>query len=124
VPLEDLERFGYDEQELGDGVVDERFVELMRFEIERTRRLYALADDGLDYIPRGRRFPVVVARELYAGILDRIEAQGYDVFARRAETSRAGKLWAAARCAARDPGEILLGGRLGRRASIALAPRS
>ena len=88
MPLEDLERFGYDEQELGDGVVDERFVELMRFEIRRTRRLYALADDGMDYIPRGRRFPVVVARELYAGILDRIEAQGYDVFARRAETSR------------------------------------
>jgi 15-cis-phytoene synthase len=124
VPLEDLERFSYDEQELGDGVVDERFVELMRFEIGRTRRLYALADDGLIYIPRGRRFPVVVARELYAGILDRIEAQGYDVFARRAETSRAGKLWVAAKCAARDPGDILRSGRLGRRANIALAPRS
>jgi 15-cis-phytoene synthase len=96
----------------------------MRFEIGRTRRLYALADDGMDYIPRGRRFPVVVARELYAGILDRIEAQGYDVFVRRAETSRAGKLWMTARCAARDPGEILVGRRLGRRTSIALAPRS
>ena len=124
VPLEDLERFGYDEEELADGVVDERFVELMRFEIGRTRRLYALADDGMDYIPRGRRFPVVVARELYAAILDRIEAQGYDVFARRAQTSRAGKLRVAARCAARDPGEILVGGRLGSRASIAFAPRS
>jgi phytoene synthase len=124
VPLEDLERFGYDEEELGDGVVDERFVELMRFEIGRTRRLYALADDGMDYIPRGRRFPVVVARELYAAILDRIEAQGYDVFARRAEISRAGKLWVAARCAAQDPGEILAGRRLGRRTRIALAPRS
>jgi len=124
LPLEDLERFGFDEEELGVGVVDERFVELMRFEIGRTRRLYTLADDGMDYIPRGCRFPVIVARELYAAILDRIEAQGYDVFARRAQTSRAEKLWVAARCAARDPAEILVGGRLLRRADIASASPS
>ena len=124
VPLEDLERFGYGEEELGAGVVDERFVELMRFEIGRTRRLYALADGGMSYIPRSRRYPVVVARELYAAILDRIEAQGYDVFARRAETSKLSKLRVAARCAARDPGDIMARGRLVRRARIATAPRS
>jgi 15-cis-phytoene synthase len=48
----------------------------------------------------------VVARELYASILDRIEAQDYDVFSRRAQVSRPGKLVVAARCAARDPSEI------------------
>jgi len=124
LPLEDLERFGYTEEELGAGVVDERFVELMRFEIGRTRRLYALADGGMGFIPRGRRYPVIVARELYAAILDRIEAQGYDVFVRRAEISRLGKLGVAARCAARDPGEIVARGRLVRLARIATAPRS
>ena len=107
LPLEDLERFGYSEEDLGAGVVDERFIELMRFELGRTRRLYAFADEGMGYIPRGRRYPVIVARELYAAILDRIEAQGYDVFSRRAETSRLGKLRVAARCAARHPKEIL-----------------
>jgi 15-cis-phytoene synthase len=122
LPLEDLERFDYDEEELGRGIVDERFVELMRFEIGRARRLYTLADEGLCYIPRGRRYPVVVARELYAAILDRIEAQGFDVFARRAKTSAVSKLGVAARCAARDPGEI--GGRFIRRAKIATAPRT
>ncbi len=82
--------------------MDERFVNLVRFEIERTRRLHAFADEGMGYIPRGRRFPVIVARELYAAILDRIEAQGYDVFSRRAETSHLGKLRGAAGCAARN----------------------
>jgi phytoene synthase len=125
IPLEDLERFGYDEADLGRGVVDERFVALLRFEIRRARRLYALADEGMGYIPRGRRYPVVVARELYAAILDRIEAQGYDVFARRAETSRLDKLGVAARCAARDPGELLAGRRrLPRRADVASASPS
>jgi 15-cis-phytoene synthase len=106
MPLEDLAQFGYTERDLASGVVDERFVALMRFEIERTRCLYEVADEGMGYIPRGRRFPVIVARELYAAILDRIEAQRYDVFSRRAQVSRPSKLLVAARCAASDPGEI------------------
>ncbi len=106
LPLEDLARFGYTERDLASGVVDGRFAALMRFEIDRARRLYEVADEGMDYIPRGRRFPVVVARELYAAILGRIEAQHYDVFSRRAQVSRPGKLLFAARCAARDPKEI------------------
>ena len=118
LPLEDLERFGYSEEDLGAGVVDERFVELMRFEIERARRLYAFADEGMGYIPRGMRYPVIVARELYAAILARIEAQCYDVFSRRAKTSLLSKFRVAAACAARDPKEILA-----RRTGLAFAPR-
>lgn len=107
LPLEDLERFGYTEQDLGEGIVDERFAALMRFEIRRARKLYELADEGIDYIPQGRRYPVMVARELYAAILDRIEAQNYDVFSRRAETTRPYKIKTAATIAARNPHEIL-----------------
>ena len=106
LPMEDLAHFGYTEWDLASGVVDERFVALMRLEIDRARGLYQVADEGMKYIPRGRRFPVVVASELYAAILDRIEAQNYDVFSRRAQVSRPAKLVFAARCAARDPGEI------------------
>ncbi len=106
LPMEDLARFGYAEQDLASCIVDGRFVDLMRFQIDRARKLYEVADEGMAYIPRGRRFPVVVARELYAAILDRIEAQDYDVFSRRAQVSRPAKLVFAARCAARDPAEI------------------
>ncbi|MDP9455974.1 MAG: phytoene/squalene synthase family protein [Actinomycetota bacterium] len=106
LPIEDLRSFEYAEEDLGRGVIDERFVALMRFEIARARELYKVADEGMKYIPRGCRYPVVVARELYAAILDRIEASGYDVFARRAETSFAHKVRVAATVAARDPGEI------------------
>jgi len=105
LPLEDLERFGYTEEDLAAGVVDERFVDLMWFQIERARGLYEVADEGMHYIPRGRRYPVVVARHLYAAILDRIEDARYDVYARRAETSSLYKLWVASACAVRDPKE-------------------
>jgi phytoene synthase len=106
LPLEDLNHFGYAEEELGRGVVDERFVGLMRFEISRARKLYRVADEGMRYIPRGRRYPVVVARCLYEAILGRIEAQSYDVFSQRAQTSLPYKLAVAAACALGDPKEI------------------
>lgn len=107
LPLEDLARFEYEEEELGAGILDDRFVALMRFEIERARNLYAIADEGIEHIPQGRRYPVMVARELYAAILDRIEDQHYDVFSRRAETSTSKKLQVAAGHAAGNPGEIV-----------------
>lgn len=107
VPLEDLKRFGYTEADLGRGVIDSRFAALMDFEMERARSLYAVADEGMKYIPKGRRFPIVVARNLYAGILDRIEERNYDVFSGRARTSLAKKLSVAAACAAREPGNIV-----------------
>ena len=56
LPLEDLDRFGYTERDLALSVVDERFVALMRFEIERARRLYeSPMRDGLH--PEGETFP-------------------------------------------------------------------
>lgn len=121
LPLEDLERFGYAEEELGQGVVDRRFVGLMRFEISRARALYEVADKGMCYIPRGCRYPVFVARQLYEAILTRIEAQGYNVFGRRAQTSLAHKLQVATSCALEDPAEITTRVRRGGPRGIAIS---
>ena len=110
LPLEDLARFEYGEDDLAAKVVDERFVGLMEFEIERTRAIYDFAGEGMGYIPRGRRFPVLVARELYEAILDRIQAQCYEVYSQRADTSQAYKIGVMAKVAAREPGEILARG--------------
>ena len=58
--------------------------DLMRFEIARTRRIYAAADTGLAFLPSRSARCVATARLLYSRILDRIEAADYDVFTRRA----------------------------------------
>lgn len=120
LPQEDLRRFAYTEQDLAAGVADERFAELMAFEIGRARELYAEADRGLSYIPRGRRYPIAVASGLYAAILDRIEAANYDVFSEKASTSAAAKLAIAASCAAKDPGELVARGRSRGKPEIAI----
>ena len=84
IPLEDLARFNYTEQDLFKGVVDERWRELMRFQIKRTRQLYAKAEKGISYLSSDTRWPVWAARMLYSQILERVERNQYDVFRQRA----------------------------------------
>ncbi|HYZ15027.1 MAG TPA: squalene/phytoene synthase family protein [Candidatus Acidoferrum sp.] len=84
LPAEDLERFGCREESILGGVCDERFFALMRFEIERVRTLYDKAVPGIALLAPESRYTVRLALTLYRRILDSIEANGYDVFARRA----------------------------------------
>jgi phytoene synthase len=84
VPQEDLRRFGVD---LTERRCSAAFVELMRFEIERCRALYASAELGIAMLPDRSARCIRAAHTLYSGILDEIERQQYDVFARRATVS-------------------------------------
>jgi phytoene synthase len=88
VPQEDLRRFGVD---LSERRVTPQFVELMQFEIARCRELYASADLGLSMLPPQSARCIGAARVLYGRILEKIEAQGYDVFSKRARVSTAEK---------------------------------
>jgi phytoene synthase len=81
LPREDVVRFGADPWARR---VDERWRNLMRFEIARARALYRSADRGLPMLPGASGRCVGAARTLYAQILERIEASDYDVFSGRA----------------------------------------
>lgn len=91
VPREDLERFGVDESDLLAGRDGAGVRALIAFEVERAR----------EHLTRGLELADLVsprlAREvrMFAGggfaILDRIEASGHDVVARRPTLSRADK---------------------------------
>jgi 15-cis-phytoene synthase len=84
IPLEDLERFSYSEKDLLNGVIDDRWRELMRFQIARARRFFIEAESGINLLSPDARFPVWAALMLYRGILDVIEKNQYDVFSKRA----------------------------------------
>jgi len=81
IPQQDVRRFGVD---LAARACTPEFVELMRFEIARCRELYDSADKGIAMLPPRSARCIRAARVLYSRILDRIEAQDYDVFAKRA----------------------------------------
>jgi len=87
IPQEDMAKFGYTEQMLCNGIINDAFCALMKFEIERARKIYVSADTGIASITPNCQFPVRLARTLYARILDKIEDNQYDVFGQRARTS-------------------------------------
>ena len=81
LPQEDLDRFGADPARR---TVDQPWRQVMAFEIDRARALYRSADGGVAMLPPTSARCIQAARTLYAEILDRIEASGYDVFTHRA----------------------------------------
>jgi 15-cis-phytoene synthase len=84
LPLEDLARFNYSEEDLFKSVVDERWRSLMKFQIERARQFYTEAEAGVQLLSQDARWPVWSALMLYRQILNVIEQNQYDVFSRRA----------------------------------------
>jgi phytoene synthase len=94
VPEEDLSRFGADPWQRA---VTPQWEALMRFEIDRTRDLYRQARAGADQLEGRAAACVSAAAVLYERILQRIEANRYDVFTTRARVGLPVKLAVVAR---------------------------
>ncbi|MBD2435640.1 15-cis-phytoene synthase CrtB [Nostoc sp. FACHB-110] len=92
IPLEDLARFNYTEQEFFQSVVDDRWRALMQFQIDRARQFYTKAEQGITHLAPDARWPVWAASMLYGQILDAIERNDYDVFSQRAYVPQLKKL--------------------------------
>jgi phytoene synthase len=91
LPQEDLERFGYSEQELLAGTLNDNWRALMAFQLERARHWFGRSEAGVRWLAADARWPVWASLRLYRGILDAIERLNYDVFNHRAYVPRAGK---------------------------------
>jgi phytoene synthase len=87
LPEESLRQFGVDRDRLARGRVDESIRNLLAWEIERARRLYARAARGVELVHPTSRDCLRTALNLYSGILDEIERADYDVFSRRVTVS-------------------------------------
>lgn len=92
LPLEELAEFGLTEGDVDAGHVSDRWQAFMRFQVARNRQLYTEAMPGIELLHPNGRFAIAAAAELYEAILDDIEANGYDVFNRRAYVSGWGKV--------------------------------
>ena len=87
LPLDELARFGVDRAMLERRVLTPEIVEAIKFQIARVRSLQEEADLGIAYLDKTSRPCIRAASELYCGIVDEVEAIGYDVFKKRAKTS-------------------------------------
>ena len=92
LPQEDLKRFGYTEDDLMRGLVNDAFAEMMRFEAERAREYFRSGETLLAYLPPRSRACSAILHGLYSRLLDRIEKRGFDVYRERVRLSSGEKL--------------------------------
>jgi phytoene synthase len=92
LPQDEMNAFGIHETDLQFGNVTEQWREFMRFQIARTRKLYAESSPGIKMLEREGQTAIAAAARIYSGILDVIETNNYDVFSRRASLSAWGKV--------------------------------
>ena len=92
LPQDEIARFGYSEKALEAGIVNESFIDLMRFQAQRARGYF---DSGFKLLPylshRSRACPAVMG-QLYSKVLQRIEEAEFDVFQHRISLSKTEKL--------------------------------
>lgn len=84
LPKDELESFGYSEEDIKNNVMDERFRAFMAFQINRAKEYYAEAEKGICMLTNdGSRSTVKMMSRIYAGILNEIENSNYDIYSRR-----------------------------------------
>ncbi len=87
IPIEDLNQFGVSREDLHQKILTPKIIELIKFQIARVRELQKSAEPGIQMLEPSSRPCIEAASELYCGIVDEVEAIGYDVFNFRAKTS-------------------------------------
>jgi phytoene synthase len=92
LPLDELAAHGVTEEMLYKRVLTPEIIAALKFQIARVRQLQAEAAPGIDLLHATSRPCIRAASELYCGIVDEVEAIGYDIFNKRAKTSTARRI--------------------------------
>ena len=87
LPLDELASFGVTRELLEKRVLTPEIIDALKFQIARVRQLQLEAAPGIAMLDKTSRPCIEAASELYCGIVDEVEAIGYDIFNKRAKTS-------------------------------------
>ena len=91
LPREELAFYGIRESDIAEGRITDNWRQFMKFQIDRTRQLYAESWAGVKMLEREGQLAIGAASVFYQGILDEIEKSDYNVFNRRASLSTLAK---------------------------------
>jgi len=95
LPLEDLRRFGYPEEDLFSSRYNPAFIEMMRFETARAWSYYKRAEETLPREDRKAMVAAEIMRAIYSTLLRKIEDSNYNVFSAPPQLSKPYKLYIA-----------------------------
>ena len=92
LPLEDLERFNYSEQDIFDEKYNDNFINLMQFETKRNREYYHKARALLRSDERQNIISAEIMDAIYYRLLEKIELNHYNIYGKKIRVSNAHKL--------------------------------
>ncbi len=92
LPKDDRERLGYSDGDLRSKTCNAAFVELMKFEVARTREFFDRGEPLLARLPLRARMDVDLFLRGGRAVLDAIKKQNYDVLTKRPVVSKQQKL--------------------------------
>lgn len=92
IPIEDMKKFQYTEDDLLKFVYNENFRNLMRYECNRARSFYERANENLTKEDKGLMFAARIMEHIYFRVLKKIEKKDYNVFKNEVRLSNPKKL--------------------------------
>ena len=91
LPQDEIKQYGYSEEELLMGTINNQWKDLMAFQLNRAREWFQISEQGIKWLSGDARWPVWTSLRLYRKILNSIEKLDYDVFNNRAYVNRSAK---------------------------------
>ena len=86
MPEDELAKFDLEPVDLRRKVYDKRFVDFMKFQIERNKQIYREAFPGIKLLNWRARLAVKISYVLYKAILGEIERADYNIYRERVRT--------------------------------------
>lgn len=91
LPVDDLRKFNYSEQELFNNVYNNNFVQLMRYEANRAKDYFIKANKALDISDKPKLFAARAMQHIYFNLLKKMEAENFNVFEKKIKVATSEK---------------------------------
>lgn len=92
LPLEDLEKFNYTEEDVFNRVYNDNFYLLMKYEADRARKYFNNADRNLIFEDKQSMFAARAMQHIYFNLLNKLEKQKFRIYEEKINVSKAEKL--------------------------------
>lgn len=87
LPQEDLAKFNYSEKELFNNVYNDNFISLMKYEADRAKKYFDLANHHLTLEDKPSMFAARAMQHIYYKLLQKIEDKNFNVFQKKIRVS-------------------------------------
>ena len=87
LPQEDLEKFSYSEEDIFKQKYDQRFVNLMKYEVDRAERFFENATVNLDLDDKKAMFAARAMQHIYKRLLEKIIDAEYNIYQKNIKVS-------------------------------------